>query len=286
MRDHNNQLKDLEVDKKEQNEEVNKLKSQENDFAKEIRKREKERKEAQRAITAIIRREVAEARKRAEALAKQKKAAEDERRKRLAEQQKQERLARQKQQEDNNNNNTSGNRSVASKPAEENEPAVAGVATTKSKTNRVYSDLESTDEDRALSINFEAGKGRLPWPVDAGVPTIHFGSYTIPGTQLRGKSDGLTISVPLGASVKAVADGQVSSVYDLGGEQAVTIIHGKYLTTYSHLSSVNVSGGQSVKSGTVVGRAAANDNGEGEVLFMVTNERSVFLNPEQWLRKR
>ena len=101
-----------------------------------------------------------------------------------------------------------------------------------------------------------------------------------------GKSDGLYISVPVGTSVRAVADGEVSSVYDLGGEQAVTVRHGKYFTTYSHLSSVSVGQGQQVNPSTVVGRAAANDTGEGEVLFMVTNERSVFLNPEQWLKRR
>lgn len=282
LKDQNNALKDLEVDKKEQNEEVNKLKSQEKDFAAELRKREKDRMQMQNAISAIIRRELAEARKKAEALAKQKKAAEDERKKRLAEQQRQERLARQQADANNNTNN----RNVPSKPAVEDEPVTSGVATSKPKTSRVYSDLESTEEGRASSINFETNRGRLPWPVDAGIPTIHFGPYTIPGTQLKGKSDGLTISVPLGASVKVVADGEVSSVFDLGGEQVVTVRHGKYFTSYSHLSSVNVSKDQQVRPGTVVGRAAANDNGEGEVVFMVTNERSVFLNPEQWLRGR
>ena len=280
LQDQNNQLKDLEVDKKEQNQEVNKLKTQESEFAKEIRKRENDRRQMQAAISAIIKRELAEARKRAEALAKQKKAEEDERRKRLAEQQRQERLARQKQQGDANNG--AKNRNDPSNSAAADEP----VASTKPKTTRVYSDLESTDEGKALSINFEGRRGSLPWPVDAGVPTIHFGSYTIPGTQLKGKSDGLTIAVPLGASVKAVADGEVSSVFDLGGEQVVTVRHGKYFTSYSHLSSVNVNKEQQVKPGTVIGRAAANDDGEGEVVFMVTNEHSVFLNPEQWLRRK
>lgn len=283
LKNQNNQLKDLEVDRKEQNEEVNKLKSQEKDFAAELRKREKDRMQMQNAISAIIRRELAEARKKAEAVARQKRAADEERRKKLAEQQRQEKLA--KQQADANNNNAA-NKNVPSKPVEEEETPTAGVATAKPKTTRVYSDLESTEEGRASSINFESGRGRLPWPVDAGIPTIHFGAYTIPGTQLKGKSDGLTISVPLGASVKAVADGEVSSVFDLGGEQVVTVRHGKYFTSYSHLSSVNVSKDQQVRPGTVVGHAAANDNGEGEVVFMVTNERSVFLNPEQWLKGR
>ncbi|MCW3113095.1 MAG: peptidoglycan DD-metalloendopeptidase family protein [Segetibacter sp.] len=279
LQDQNNQLKDLEVDKKEQNEEVNKLKSQENEFAKEIRKRESDRRQMQTAISTIIRRELAEARKKAEAVAKQKRAAEDERKKRLAEQQRQERLAR--QQAANNPNNTAAN-----KPDIVDEPVTTGGTTTKPKTNRVYSDLESTDEGRALSINFEANRGRLPWPVDAGLPTIHFGKYTIPGTKIIGRSEGLYIAVPVGAAVKAVADGQVSAIFDLGGEQAVTVIHGKYFTTYSHLSSVNVGKGQDVRPGTVIGRAAANDDGEGEVLFMVINEHSVFLNPEQWLRRK
>lgn len=282
LKDQNNALKDLEVDKKEQNEEVNKLKSQEKDFAAEIRKRENDRRQMQAAISAIIRREVAEAKRKADALAKQKRAADEERKRKLAEQQRQDRLAKQRA----DANNTGGNSNVASKSAAENEPVATVVTPARPKTTRAYSDLESTDEGRESSINFEAGRGRLPWPVDAGVPTIHFGNYTIPGTQLKGKSDGLTIAVPLGASVKAVADGEVSSVFDLGGEQVVTIRHGKYFTSYSHLSSVNVSKDQQVRPGTVVGRAAANDNGEGEVVFMVTNEHSVFLNPEQWLRGR
>lgn len=285
LQDQSKQLIDLEADRKEQNNEVNKLKSQEKDLASQIKKRENDRRKMQTAVSAIIRRELAEARKRAEAVARQKRAAEDERKNKLAEQRRQEKLQQQKEQQSLTNNTNSDKPSTAVVTPAEDEP-VTGVATGTAKTDRVYSDFESTDEGRSLSINFEGGRGRLPWPVDAGIPTIHFGSYTIPGTVLKGRSDGLYISVPVGASVKAIADGEVSSVYDLGGEQAVTIRHGKYFTTYSHLSSANVAQNQQIRSGTVVGRAAANDAGEGEVLFMVINDKSVFLNPEQWLRKK
>src|SRR4051794_20419182 len=105
LQDQNNQLKGLEIDKKEQNDEVNKLKSQEKDLASQIRKRENDRRQMQNAISAIIRREVAEAKRKADALAKQKKAAEDERRRKVAEQQRQERLAKQKQQAEANSDN-------------------------------------------------------------------------------------------------------------------------------------------------------------------------------------
>ena len=270
LQDQNKQLKDLEADRKEQNNEVNKLKSQEKDLASQIKKREKDRRQMQSAISAIIRRELAEARKRAEAIARQKRA-EEERQRKLAEQR---RLEKQK--------NVADKRSTATT---DDEP-MTGVVTGRTNTGRVYSELEGSNEERAQSINFETSKGRLSWPVDAGIPTIRFGPYTIPGTLLKGKSDGLLISVPVGAAVKAIADGEISSVYDLGGEQAVTIRHGKYFTTYSHLASVNVNQNQQVRPGTVVGRAATNDAGEGEVLFMVINDKSVFLNPEQWLRRQ
>lgn len=291
LQDQNKQLIDLEEDKKEQNNEVNKLKSQEKDLASQIKKRENDRRQMQSAISAIIRRELAEARKKAEAIARAKKAAEDERKRKLAEQRKLEKLQQQKEQANvaantTNNNDKSTNKTSSEIAVADDNEAVTGVATGSPKTERVYSDLESTDEGRAQSINFETSRGRLPWPVDAGIPTIHFGSYTIPGTVLKGRSDGLYISVPVGASVKAIADGEVSSVYDLGGEQAVTIRHGKYFTTYSHLSSVNVGQNQQVRPGTVVGKAAMNDAGEGEVLFMVINDKSVFLNPEQWLKRK
>lgn len=287
LRDQNKQLTDLEEDKKEQNSEVNKLKGQEKDLATQIKKRENDRRQMQSAISAIIRRELAEARKRAEALAKQRKAVEDERRKKLAEQRRLEKLQQQKEQQNQANNNSTANtdKPVAATTPAEDEP-VTGVATGRPKTDRVYSDLEGTNEERSQSINFESGKGRLPWPVSLGIPTIHFGTYTIPGTQLKSQSSGLYISVPVGAAVKAVADGDVSSVFDLGGQQVVTVRHGKYFTSYSNLSSANVNMGQKVGASTTVGHAAANDSGEGEVVFMVTNEKGVFLNPEQWLKRK
>lgn len=268
LQDQSKQLKDLEVDRREQNDEVNKLKGQENDLAAQIKKRESDRRKTSGAIAAIIRREIAEARKREQAIARQKAADEERRRK--------EAIAQNK---------------PAKEPAKprgntSDEPLTGATGTRTKSDGRSYSPLESTDEAKAESISFEGGKGRLPWPVDAGNITIGFGPYSIPETKLKGLSDGIYIATNVGSSVKAVADGEVASVYDLGGEQAVTIKHGKYFTTYSHLSSVNVSSGQQVRPGTVVGRAAANDVGEGEVLFMVSNDKLQFLNPSGWLRKR
>lgn len=276
IQEQNKQLTVLQDDRKEQDMVVQQLKGQESDLAKEIRNKENTRKKLQQSLAAIIRRELEEARKK-----------EKDRLARLAAEEK-----RRKQLEDQKRKEQGGNIAKTNPPDKEivKNPTITEPATnvgTSKKPDRTYSPFESTTEGLSLSLNFEANRGKLPWPVSAGYISIHFGSYEIPGTKLKGVSDGIEISLPVGASVKAVADGEVSSVFDLGGgEQAVIIRHGKYFTTYSHLASVSVNVDQKVSVGTVLGRAAAGENGEGQVLFMVTNDKSVNLNPESWLRKK
>ncbi len=50
------------------------------------------------------------------------------------------------------------------------------------------------------------------------------------------------------------------------------------------LSSVSVQRGQTVKTSQVIGKAAANDDGQGEVLLILMKE-SNNVNPELWLHK-
>jgi septal ring factor EnvC (AmiA/AmiB activator) len=261
LKNQGKELQVLETDRKEQDQVVTKLKSKEGDIANEIRKREKVRQQMRNALAIIIKREQKEAMERA----------------RIAKQKEDERIRREREAE----NVAKANNPKPSPRVEEKRPEPA-----KPKSNRTYSPFESTEEGKSESISFENGKGRLPWPVDAGYISIHFGIYSVPGSKIKGQNDGISISVPVGSSVKAIADGEVASISDLGGEQAVFVRHGKYFTAYSHLSSVNVSRGQKIKAGTLVGRAAANFEGEGEVQFIVMNESGAFLNPEAWLRRR
>jgi murein DD-endopeptidase MepM/ murein hydrolase activator NlpD len=163
--------------------------------------------------------------------------------------------------------------------------SVSGVVSTNSG-DRSYTALESTPEGRETSIKFENNKGRLPWPADAGIVTIHFGTETIPGTKLVRKSDGIEIALPPGSSIKSVADGTVSYAGDIGGEQVVFIKHGKYFTSYSHLSSIHVSKDQEVKAGSLLGKSGTGVDGEGALLFMVNNEKGIPLNPEGWLKAK
>jgi len=262
------QLKDLEDDKKQKDEVVKDLKNQEKDISAQIRKKEKQRKDMQVAIAAIIKREIEAARKRereaALAAAKKKEADDAAAKKKAAE----------------NNTPAKSNPTASNTKPRLNEPAT-GMAST-GKGDRDYSPLESTPEGKEMSINFEKSRGSLPWPVSTGSIAIPFGPYQI--GKLTGNSEGIEIGLPEGSTVKCVADGKVSAVYDIGGEQTITIRHGKYFTTYSHMASVSVSKDQEVKGGTVLGKSGTDVNGDGALLFMINNEKGTPLNPKSWLK--
>lgn len=261
------QLKVLQEDKKAQDKVVAKLKGQESAIAKQIKDKEKQRVRMQQAVMAIIKREIDEA-ARKDRIAKQK-AIDDAKKKAGAS------TAKNNASDNAAKNNTSAN------SAKNNEPIVLAKV-----GSRPYSPFESTEEGRETSIHFEQNRGRLPWPVDRGNVFIEFGVSTVPGTKLTQKSDGIHIALPEGSAVKSIADGEVSYVGEVNGDQVVMVRHGKYFTVYQQLSSASVSVGKEVKAGSMLGRSGKSIDGEGSIIFTINNERGVPLNPDQWLRPR
>jgi septal ring factor EnvC (AmiA/AmiB activator) len=159
--------------------------------------------------------------------------------------------------------------------------------TNKTVTAAPKSYLDLNASDVKLNASFAGNKGRLPWPVDNGIVSIHFGTYEIEGTKLKGDNPGITIATPsAGTAVKSVFDGEVAAVANLGDGMMVTVRHGKYFTTYSNLSSVNVSRGATVSTGQAIGRVGQSDDGSGgqiDFILMIENKN---VNPEPWLRRR
>jgi len=146
--------------------------------------------------------------------------------------------------------------------------------------------FDATPEDIRISAGFEMQKGRLPWPIDNGMIKIHFGLYKIEGLDnIRNNNTGLTLETEAGAAVKAVFEGQVSSVFSVDGKWTVLVRHGKYFTTYSDLSTVSVSRNDKVTAGQVLGKAGTNDSGSGEIDFILLQEKKN-LDPEKWIRAK
>jgi septal ring factor EnvC (AmiA/AmiB activator) len=138
-------------------------------------------------------------------------------------------------------------------------------------------------EDVKLASNLESNRGRLPWPVSKGYVIAHYGKNLIEGTKLDYFNTGITIGTDVGAPVKAVFDGEVSSIPDVEGQSAVIIKHGNYFTTYANLASVSVNKGDKVHTGQVIGTAAQGDSGSGQIDFIMMKDLSP-QNPEPWLR--
>jgi len=139
-------------------------------------------------------------------------------------------------------------------------------------------------ENVTVNANFINNRGSLPWPVDKGYLLMHFGKNELPSKTVIDIS-GITIASEIGTPVKAVFDGKVSNVVFVEDMQVVIIQHGRYFSTYSNLSNVSVQRGQEVKTGQVIGKAAANLDGVGAVDFYISDEKNN-LDPEKWLRRR
>jgi len=256
LEEQNKQRQILEEEKNEKAGFVNKLKAREKELLNELAAKKRLDKNLQNAIASIVRREIEDARKKA--------AAEDAKRTAL------ENAAKAK----------AANESGAVKA-----PATTTTAPKPAATVRKTTVLESTPEVTRVSVGFENNRRNLPWPVETGTITSGFGKRSIEGTKLMEDNIGVTIGTQQGASVKAVFEGVVSSVFDVAGSQAVTIKHGKYFTTYYNLSSVSLSKGAQVTMGQLIGKAGVNDDGDGEILFVVNNE-STFVDPQGWLKSR
>jgi septal ring factor EnvC (AmiA/AmiB activator) len=259
LEDETKERTELVKDRNEQDDVVRKLKSREKEVNKIIAAKRKQANELEAAIKAVVRREIELAKKEAERKAKEEK----------------ERKAKEEK------GNLVKEKEVKLKPGTEEKKVVKKEELEKKQESY----LEYNKEDLELGNNFESNRGRLPFPVDNGYVSIPFGEYTVPGTNIRGSQDFITIAAAVGTTVKSVFDGEVVSVFDVGGMSAVMIKHGKYFTTYSNLSSAQVSKGQAVKVGQLVGRVGENLEGDGQLDFILTREAQM-LNPQSWLRGR
>lgn len=180
-------------------------------------------------------------------------------------------------------------RDAAAKTAAANPRATASTAA--SASPRASSILENTPEVTAVSLGFENNRRKLPWPVAKGNITGPFGRHKIEGTRLFEDNIGVYIQTNIGAPIKAVYEGTISSVHSFGAVSAVTIRHGKYLTTYYNLTGITVNKGDDVKLGQVIGKAAESEDesGIGKVLFVVTvvvGNNPKYLDPEDWIKPR
>ena len=143
-------------------------------------------------------------------------------------------------------------------------------------------------EAEKLSNNFEANKGKLPWPVTEGVIISDFGEHEHPVLKnIKTKNNGIDIQTNRNALANVVFDGEVSGVISIPNSgTAIIIRHGEFLTVYSNLKDVFVKKGDKVKTKQTVGVVDLDEEtGKSEVHFELW-KGNVTLNPELWIRRR
>lgn len=223
-------------------------------------------------IDKLIAEEVARARARAEAEAKRK--AEEEKRRKAEEKRKAEERAAEARRK------MAASKTEAERKEAENEVKKAESDIKKAETST--SDFMFSSEDRKLSGNFEANRGRMPMPVTGGYKIVsHYGQYNVEG--LKGvtlDNKGINILGQAGAQARSIFDGEVSAVFSFGGTMVIMVRHGSYISVYCNLSSVSVSRGQKVSTRQVLGSL-----GPDHILQFQLRKETAKLNPESWLAK-
>lgn len=143
-----------------------------------------------------------------------------------------------------------------------------------------------TPEQKLVGDNFAQNRNRLPWPVERGVITEHFGIHQHPVlSNVKINNNGINIATESGAKVRAIFNGEVSRVFGIaGGNTAVIIRHGSYLTVYSNLSEAVVKKGDKVEAKQVIGTVFADpeDNNKSILKFQIWQENQK-LDPEEWI---
>ena len=146
--------------------------------------------------------------------------------------------------------------------------------------------FELTPEQKLVGESFVQNKKRLPWPVERGVITEHFGINQHPVlSNVQTRNNGISISTEAGAKVRSVFNGEVSRVFGItGGNTAVILRHGKYLTVYSNLREVTVKKGDKVSTKQTIGTVYTDSDDENKSIlkFQIWLE-SQKLNPEDWI---
>lgn len=146
---------------------------------------------------------------------------------------------------------------------------------------------EMTPEQRLTGENFSDNRGRLPWPVERGTITSHFGIHKHPVLKyVEEKNDGIEITSSGRTSARSIFKGEVTAITPISGANMTVIIrHGKYLSVYNNLVNLKVKKGDKVETKQVIGDVFADprDNNNCTLKFMIFEEK--FLDPELWIAK-
>jgi septal ring factor EnvC (AmiA/AmiB activator) len=154
-------------------------------------------------------------------------------------------------------------------------------------TTSTSSGYALTAEAKLLAANFEANKGKLPWPVEKGVVKLGYGKQPSPiDRTVTIESNGVRIATEEGSKVRAVFDGEVSGIVIIkNANPAIIIRHGNYFSIYKNLSKIYVKQGDMVTTKQVIGEVFTNKTNGETILGFGINKNANTENPANWVYK-
>lgn len=236
-------------DKEKKQQTLDKLRKDEQKLMAELKKAEKQKEELRRKIKQAIEKEIADAEAKAKKEAKKTESA-------------------------GSKTTTSGSSSSSS----------SGTTTAKKEVV-----ITETKESIAMGKNFESNRGKLPWPVAKGTITEGYGKNPHPTlANVYTNNNGIDIGAPKNAQVRAVFEGEVTSVLSIPGAGKVVIIkHGNYRTVYSNLQDTYVSVGSKVTTKQTIGSLLPDSEGNLSTahfeIHQVVDGSVNRMNPSLWL---
>ena len=142
-----------------------------------------------------------------------------------------------------------------------------------------------TPEAEALAKSFEGNRGRHIWPVEKGIKSIGYGTYSdklYPA--LKHFNNGVTIATESGSKARAIYDGEVMNVMiSRQGIKGVYVRHGDYITMYYNLQDVNVKEGDGVVAKQSLGTLHTDKVSGQTLLKFYLYKNTTRLNPEEWV---
>jgi septal ring factor EnvC (AmiA/AmiB activator) len=154
------------------------------------------------------------------------------------------------------------------------------------EADRRRAEVARPNVPKAASTIRTTDYGRLDWPVD-GALVYSFGkAQTASNTTIRWNGVGIRASV--GSGVKAVAQGKVVSVRQLGTYGLTVIVDhgaGDY-SIYGSLSRADVREGQTVTKGQVIGGVGISDPELPPHLHFEIRHGGPAVDPATWLREQ
>ena len=158
-------------------------------------------------------------------------------------------------------------------------------ASNKASKNNKKNTFKLTPEAKLIASNFQANKGRLPWPLEKGVIIQDFGRQRHPIVKTATiQSNGVVIATEPLAQVRSVFEGEVMSVIFIkGSNPSILIRHGNFITLYTNLSKLYVKKGEKVNAKQLIGEVFTNkQTGQTQLQFGIFNNINA-LNPKDWV---